>query len=153
MNAITPTALEAVGIIDATNRSSRFPATEKRPPLIPHDAKDDKPMTKLRIFRPGVDEPEIREIELDAEPGFHELVDIIMPFLGKGHLEHVAVLDDGERNDMFVDDMGQLKRLPRNEAATAIYRASHLSRHPETDPETMSYIYGVAVMFDRRVWF
>ena len=50
MNAITPTALEAVGIIDATNRSSRFPATEKRPPLIPHDAKDDKPMTKMRIF-------------------------------------------------------------------------------------------------------
>lgn len=78
--------------------------------------------------------------------------------------------------DMFVDDSGapmllewqdvactkaaltrKGKGLPRNEAATAIYRrATILGRTAikyDGDPETLPAIYGPAVLFDRRVWF
>lgn len=75
-----------------------------------------------------------------------------MPLLDGGDLEHVSVLFGGRRADMFVDDRGIEKDLPRNEAATAIYRANWLSRHPGADPESIPAIYGLAVLFDRIVW-
>ena len=75
--------------------------------------------------------------------------------------EHVRVIrsvDEPYRNgeeylDMFVDETGHAKDLPRNEAATAIYRANWLRQHPGTDPESLPFIAGPAVLFDRRVWF
>jgi hypothetical protein len=118
--------------------------------------------TSFRIIRPG-HEDEVRAVDLAKKPGYDALREIIAPFLDKGALEHVSVLADfnGGTNykplDMFVDDRGVLKRLPRNEAATTIYRrANQMGRSisPKVaDPEILNFICGPAILFDRRVWF
>lgn len=109
-------------------------------------------LTKFTIYRPGA-EPEEREVDLAEIPGYRDLRVLIKPLLDGAGLEHVAVLHDGERRDMFVDEFGAIRRLPRNEAATAIYRNATLTREPGTDPETIPAIYGPAILFARRVWF
>lgn len=107
-------------------------------------------MASIRIMRPGV-EAEVREIALPtAYPAIREL---ITPLLDGGGLEHVTVLHDGQRADMFVDDESVGKGLPRNEAATAIYRNNWLTQHPDAEPESLPAIYGPAVLFSQRVWF
>lgn len=118
--------------------------------------------TRYRIMRVGQPD-EVAETDLPEEPGYIKLRDIIAPLLDRGALEHVSVLadfDGGERYralDMFVDDCGLLKNLPRNEVATAIYRrANQMGRSlgPKVhDPEMLNFIVGTAVLFDRRVWF
>jgi hypothetical protein len=55
--------------------------------------------------------------------------------------------------DMFVDEDSHGRERPRNEAATTIYRANALRQFPGTDPESLPWIAGPAVLFDRRVWF
>lgn len=98
-----------------------------------------------------------RTAPLEAEPGFEALDALVRPLIGGGDIEHVWVLAEGEDGleptSMFVDDSGHLKGLARNEAATLLYRRAHMARHPSTDPETLPCIVGVAVLFDRRVWF
>lgn len=118
--------------------------------------------TRILIMRPDQSH-ETREVDLPADPGYERLRTIIAPLLDKGTLEHVSVLadfDGGKKYqplDMFVDDCGLLKNLPRNEAATIIYRrANQLGRSgiaKAADPEMLSFICGPAVLFDRRVWF
>lgn len=108
-------------------------------------------LTRFTIFRVG-QEPKTAEADLPPEPGYHALKAIINPLLD-GELEHVTVLHEDERRDMFVDENGVLKELPRNEAATAIYRNNWLTQHPDAAPEDLSAIYGTAVLFSRRVWF
>jgi hypothetical protein len=54
---------------------------------------------------------------------------------------------------MFVDAIGTMKELPRNERATALYREHYLSLHPGVDPETQPHICGTAVLFDETVLF
>lgn len=113
--------------------------------------------TSYTIIRVGT-EPEQVETELPDYPGYDKIKRIIGPLIGFEPLEHVAVLHDGERTDMFVSELGSLALttrppLPRNEAATAIYRNNWLTRNPGTDPESMPAIYGTAILFDRRVWF
>lgn len=115
-------------------------------------------MTSYTIFRVG-QEPERASIDWPEEPGYDRLKRMICPLLGDDEpLEHVAVLHDGERRDMFVSELGAVALttrgpLPRNEAATAIYRNNTLTRYPETDPEDIPAIYGTAILFDRIVWF
>lgn len=88
------------------------------------------------------DQPDIEEI--------HRIVDIVV----KGDLEHVWVLsEDGARVSMFVDEVGHLKHLPRNDLATVEYRRNWLTQHPSVDPETLPWIAGDAILFHRRVWF
>ena len=94
---------------------------------------------------------ETRSIEMAGDPGLAELRDVLEPILGGRH-EHVAVLHEGRRADMFVHEDGHGLRRPRNEAATATYRASWMGRHPATDPETLPWIAGDAVVFSRIVW-
>jgi hypothetical protein len=100
---------------------------------------------------------ENRVAQLADEPGFEALDALIRPLIGGGDIEHVWVRTDGEdgvgRTSMFVDDCGHLKGCPRNEEATDLYRRAHMARHPSTDPETLPCIVGVAVVFERRVWF
>lgn len=118
--------------------------------------------TRLRIMRPGQDD-EIREIELARDPGYHALRAIIAPILEKGALKHVSVLADFDGGtkykplDMFVDDCGLLKNLPRNKVATVIYRRANQmgqTHIPKVEnPDMLNYIVGTAVLFDRRVWF
>ena len=87
--------------------------------------------TRLLIMTP--DEPnESRAVELPQQPTYGELRAVIEPLLGCEDFEHVSVLADFagglkfRRSDMFVDEMGHQKGLPRNEAATAIYRRNAL---------------------------
>lgn len=65
-----------------------------------------------------------------------------------------AYRNGAEYLDMFIDEDGHSRDRPRrNEKATAIYRANWLRQHPSTDPETLPWIAGPAVLFDKRVWF
>jgi hypothetical protein len=48
--------------------------------------------------------------------------------------------------------MGHPKGLPRNENATVIYRRNALLRQGVKDPETLPWIAGPAVLFERIVW-
>jgi len=135
-----------------------MPATT--PPKDPRTRPDAAELlpTKLLIMRP--DQPhETREVELPRDPGYDRLRALLDPLLDGGNLEHVSVLADfaGGLNfkpaDMFVDDDGHSKGLPRNETATVIYRRNWLLRHPDVDPESIPFIVGPAVLFHRRVWF
>lgn len=107
--------------------------------------------TGMKIFHPDgtVDE---QSVELPENPGYTHLRDLLTPLLKGGYLEHITVLHDGKRADMFVDEDGHQKRLPRNEAGTTIYRNNWLTQHPGTEPESIPYIVGTAVLFDRIVW-
>jgi hypothetical protein len=94
-------------------------------------------------------------VDWPHEPGYDRIKQLIEPLLDGAHLEHVTVLHDGQRADMFVDKEGHCKDPPlsRNEAATAIYRAATLRRAPKTNPESIPYVVGTAILFDRLVWF
>ena len=91
------------------------------------------------------------EHDMDEWPGIAGLRAVLYPIFG-AYTEHVAVLHEGRRADMFVDEDGHAKRLPRNEAATRIYRANWMAHHPDDDPEALPWIAGLAVLFGRRVW-
>lgn len=108
--------------------------------------------TTYHVLRVGK-QLETASADLPEQPGYDKLRKLITPLLDGANLEHVAVLHDGKRTDMFVDDTGALKGLPLNPEATAIYRNNTMSQHPETDPESLPAIYGPAILFDRRVWF
>ena len=68
--------------------------------------------------------------------------------------EHVAVLFNGARRDMFVGSTSSINgRHIRNIRATEIYRANALSQDPRLDPEDLPPISGPAVLFpDYVVW-
>jgi hypothetical protein len=115
----------------------------------------DTVRTTYIVLRPGdtLDNAERVVRDLKREPGYDTLRQVIEPILDGAHLEHVNVLFDNKYTDMFVDDTGLLKGLPRNEVATAIYRNNTLKHHPEVKPEELTHIAGTAVLFLRRVWF
>lgn len=119
-------------------------------PQIPHA---DAAVTAFTIFRPGA-EPQAGAALLPAQPGYVQLDAVLRPLLDGGDPERVNVFWDGRYTDMFVDVVGTLKGLPRNETATAIYRNNWLThRDPNTPPEDLPAIYGPAVLFSRKVWF
>lgn len=95
------------------------------------------------------------ELSPDATegPSYKALSAVLDPLFFKRPWEHVSVLFEGRRTDMFVDESGVLDGLPRNEAATAIYRANWLSQYPHADPESLPHIAGLAVVFEKRVWY
>jgi hypothetical protein len=117
--------------------------------------------TQLRIFRID-DPPSVQPVVLDGNPPtWRSLNELIRPLLDGGDPEHVRVFTyfaEGEPDrylDMFVDELGGPKGLPRNDRATVIYRNNVLVHAPAEypDPEAMPMIYGTAVLFARRVWF
>ena len=108
-------------------------------------------LTTLSVYRPDRD-VERQQVDLPQEPSLDALKAVVRPLLDDALMEHVAVLYQDRPTDMFVDEIGAIKRLPRNEAATAIYRANWLKQHPRTDPESLDAIYGPAVLFHRIVW-
>jgi hypothetical protein len=95
---------------------------------------------------------EERSALMTPEPDIKELHAVLDPLFFKRNWEHVTVLFEGRRADMFVDERGRLDDLPRNDAATAIYRAGWLARFPESNPEDLHWIAGTAVLFERVVW-
>jgi hypothetical protein len=112
--------------------------------------------TRVLVMTPG--EPNARHtVDLPAQPTYDELAEVMKRF-GVENCEHVTVLSDFtggvkyRRADMFVDEHGQAKGLPRNEFATAIYRRNAILRQGAIQPETLPWIAGVAVLFERIVW-
>ena len=95
---------------------------------------------------------ETRTVDLPAQPSYEALRDLIKPVFD-ADFEHVTILGNDERADMFVDETGRLKSLTRNDKATELYRAAWLKRHPGINPESLDHIVGAVVLFDRRVWF
>ena len=98
-------------------------------------------------------------VQWPREPGLKLIEALVLPILGEGEpLEQVSVLYEGRPRDMFVSELGRLglttrPPLPRNEAATAIYRAHWLGRKPDTVPDSLPWIAGAAVLFtNRTVW-
>ena len=91
--------------------------------------------------------------ELPPEPGLRALRGVLGPIFAGADFEHVAVLHEGRRTDMFVDENGHAKGLTRNDAGTAIYRANAMRQDPTQDPEALPFIVGPVALFDRRVWF
>jgi hypothetical protein len=87
-----------------------------------------------------------KDIEFDQRrPGYNSLVEKIeTPFFPRANFEHVYVnsylTKDGVA-DMFVDDVGRLKDLPRNPIATAIYwtatKAHALPKKPDQSTNDM----------------
>lgn len=113
--------------------------------------------TAYTIFRPGHESGERHEVDLPEEPTYRRLENLIKPLLDGGDLEHVTVLYEGERHDMFIDELGATSLqpgypLPVNRRATEIYRAAWLAQHPGDDPDDLPAIHGPAVLFHRIVW-
>lgn len=106
--------------------------------------------------------PESGAIDLPEKPSFERLAEFLIPLLN-ADFERVKVLADFRGGndfiplDMFVDERGGPKRLPRNEAATTLYRRANLMGRtpcaPVRDPEHLAFISGTAILFSRRVWF
>lgn len=107
--------------------------------------------TTLLILRPGR-ETEVKVVDLPLQPGFDRIDALIRPLLDGHDMEHVTVLYDGRRADMFVDEMGGCIGLPVNDAATAIYRAATLRRAPLANPDALPAIFGPAVLVERLIW-
>jgi hypothetical protein len=113
--------------------------------------------TKMLIMIPEQSN-EGREIEMVRYPSYETLKDLLCPIIGCKWIEHVSVLADFKgglnfkRADMFVDEDGHAKGLAFNGNATAIYRRNALLHQGVKDPESLSWIAGPAVLFDRIVW-
>jgi hypothetical protein len=113
--------------------------------------------TKMLIMIPEQPNTKV-EVELPKYPSYSTLRDVLNPIIGCKYIEHVSVLADFEgatafrRADMFVDEDGHARKLPFNGFATDIYRRNALINQGVTDPETLSWIAGTAVLFDRIVW-
>jgi hypothetical protein len=54
-------------------------------------------------------------------------LDELQKFVG-GYIEHVAIVHNGKRGHLYVNETGALDALPLNEKATAIYRETHKGR-------------------------
>lgn len=103
---------------------------------------------RYTVFHPG-GEQKTRVALWPIDPAYDIIVGLVEPFL-QARLEHVNVLYEGKYTDMFVGEFSE--NLPRNDAATAIYRNNWLSAHPEADPESLSHISGPAVLFHKKIW-
>ena len=99
--------------------------------------------------------------DLPERPLYHQLAAIVGPILKANridaNIEHVTVLsDDGYRTDMFVDEEGVLHGLPVNAEATRIYHRASIARgekHNLGIIPNAPCIHGVAIYFERRVWW
>src|SRR5258708_1352178 len=80
---------------------------------------------------------EKREILLPLKPGYDLLMSTLKAMLPGADPEHVNVFWENKYTDMFVDDVGKLKELPRNEQATAIYRNNWMVHRQGVEPESM----------------
>lgn len=107
--------------------------------------------TQFTILRADGTE-EVRTERMNDKPGYMVLQVLVRPIIGCEYAERVRVLHDGQALDMFVDESGLDKRLPRNVKATAIYRNNVMTQKPDTDPESLPDVVGDAVLFSRSVW-
>jgi hypothetical protein len=116
-------------------------------------------ITRIVIMRPGAAN-ETGSVDLPEPPSYRDLDRVLRPLLDGGDLDHVVVYTGAEPflgehayRDMFVDEVGHEKNLPRNEAATTLYLRNCRLHAPEKPDDPDYFIVGPAVLFvDRRVW-
>jgi hypothetical protein len=107
---------------------------------------------------------EDRTVDLAEEPGYNALRRVLAPIFAEQRgrpvdFEHVNVLHDNRRVDMFVDEYGAMPDmlLPVNVVATRIYHAASIRPDRLNAPDGIisdaPKIHGTAVLFGRRVWF
>lgn len=114
--------------------------------------------TEYTIYRPGEGAAERGEVDWPQSPTYETMKALIEPILGEGEpLEHVTVLFNGKRADMFVSELSHVALTTRaplrhNDRATNIYRTNWMAQHPDQDSETLPSIAGTAVLFHRLVW-
>lgn len=142
---------------------------------------------KMTILEPGpltgnvLSGLEWHEVAISAQPDLAELHLHIDEYFPESRWERVKVLYQGIQADMFVDELGQQKRLQRNDAATLIYWTSqHVQLLTDNKPalrgstldelcrlavieaakvlenlrdETAPVIRGRAVFFEGQIWF
>lgn len=108
--------------------------------------------TGYTIYRPDGTSEDC-EVDWPEAPSCDQINALVAPIVGDS-IEHVNVKHDGEHRDMFVDEMGHMRKEPgvRNEAATTIYRRAWLDLAPQTPPEDLSWIAGTAILFHRIIW-
>lgn len=117
-------------------------------------------LTKYKVIHPDGKVDEF-EGNLAERPLFHQLQAVVQPFLESqragSNMEHVTVLsDEGYRTDMFVDEEGHSYGLPINDEATRIYHRASIARGEKHNLGIIPgapTIAGVAIYFERRVWF
>jgi hypothetical protein len=107
-------------------------------------------MAKQLTFHVYHPDGRVEDKEMIWDENFRSIRGMINELVG-GTLEHVAVLHDGRRADMFVEQ-GSAGKFPFNPSATEIYRNYTMTRSPGTNPNSLPKIYGVAVLFDKIVW-
>lgn len=122
--------------------------------------------TKYKIIEASGNVTE-RTVNWPKAPKLEYFQKLLLPILGPhSDFEQVSVwvdyaaLDattgDFAARDMFVDDRGKMKMLPRNDVATVLYRNAVMmgkTRYAAPpDPEMLSMIYGTAILFERKVW-
>ena len=106
--------------------------------------------TNYTVFHPdgselkgALDWPEFPSRELVSE-----FVETILPASAL-ELMPLEIHHDHMISDMFVKaDYHQ----PRNESATTVYRQNYIVHNPGTNPESLPFIAGPAVLFYRKVW-
>lgn len=114
---------------------------------------------KVYIYRPDQAGRQVKEVPPPSS--YQEIAAIVEPFLGGHYLDHTRVLFDpdgnhiehGQLTDMFVAECGQLIKLPINHDATEIYKALRKKTHWDSSRRDDRKIFGVAVVFEKRVWF
>lgn len=101
-------------------------------------------VTKFRKFQVLLPDGTVQHsgVEMSAPPTLQQLRNAVEPIL-RAPMMHLAV----ELGSMFVDDIAFTKGLPRNEQATAVYRAATLHAMPGILAETLPFISGPAVLF------
>ena len=87
----------------------------------------------------------IPESATDPDGYFEEAAE---KHLDDGRAQRIEYVEDGFIKGMYVDDLAQIKDLPRNERATALFRAHYLAANRFINPESLPFIAGPAVLFD-----
>lgn len=117
--------------------------------------------TKFTILRPtGIDES--GEIIFSPEPTRRQLDAVLNPIFHAqrplARYEHVRIFSEaGQYVSMFVDEESSLLRMAFNRRATIEYHRNLIAHanaaHIDGIITGSPYIHGVAVLFDRTVWF
>ncbi len=123
-------------------------------------------LTKYVVMYPN--HPANRPAEENLPEDEAQLIALIRSLLGGANPEHIPVVTDYnfgnqyQNLDLFVDADRDHKKLAYNEAATKHYRCESIEAakaesartHTKNvlDPESLPWIAGPAVLFNRKVW-
>jgi hypothetical protein len=95
------------------------------------------------------------DFDLDPDPKkVHVAAALIMrAVIGRdNHPERVTVYWEGSYREMYVDEVGGLTGLPRNQKATDIYRNNVMQHEPgKHQPNDLPWVHGDVVLFDIRL--